>query len=60
MSALLQERSKRHKNRSGDRDEIGSKTAEEPGEGQSLKSLVESVKRKSAVAEARTGKRQKL
>lgn len=60
MSALLQERTKRNKNRSGDRDDSGSKTPGESGEGQSLQSLVESVKRKSAVAEGRTGKRQKL
>ena len=72
MSALLEERSKRHRNRDGsDKDAKSDARARkltggerEGDEKKSLKSLVESVKRKSAAAanaeEKPMGKRRKL
>ncbi|KAI0068254.1 hypothetical protein BV25DRAFT_1987063 [Artomyces pyxidatus] len=62
MSALLEERSKRRKSKGNDTpgDASGDLAAMEKGNGHSLKSLVESVKRKSATADGGVGKRRKL
>ena len=63
MSALLDERSKRQREKFGDPDAVNlvSKQADSRDSAQpNLKSLVESVKRKSAVAEQGVGKRRKL
>ena len=61
MASMLQERSKRqrHKLRDGDGADVKSLSAEGT-EKQALKSLVESVKRKSAVTEGGIGKRRKV
>ncbi|KAH9950404.1 hypothetical protein B0H21DRAFT_533803 [Amylocystis lapponica] len=61
MSALLEERSKRQKKHSGPKDPVATQSGESIASG-SLKSLVESVKRKSAAAaeQPRMGKRRKV
>ncbi|THH16819.1 hypothetical protein EW146_g3892 [Bondarzewia mesenterica] len=62
MAVLLQERSKQRRQKQGDRVSMGAQPADDSAgaDGQSLKSLVESVKRKSAVADEGVGKRRKL
>lgn len=61
MAALLDERSKRQKNKRGDEGE-DRRIKKTDGDGaRSLTSLVESVKRKSVAAEQQiSGKRQKI
>jgi len=60
MAALLDERSKRQKNKRGGEGDHGTKKTDGSG-GRSLTSLVESVKRKSAAAEPQVnGKRRKM
>lgn len=63
MSALLDERSKRQKSKLGDRDTVRvqpKKTGSADHAQNNLKSLVESVKRKSAAVHHGVGKRRKL
>ena len=58
MVALLDERAKRQRNIVGQEDHREGRMGEEGG--RSLKSLVESVKRKSGVADGGGGKRKRL
>lgn len=64
MQALLDERSKRQRERLGKEDvrtrEKSNLAQNNPQEDRSLKSIVESVKRKSGATNSNTGKRRKV
>ena len=60
MSALLEERAKQQQNRNSTKSDEHSGHPENESNAGSLRSLVESVKRKSAMSDAKRTKRRKL
>ena len=60
MTALLEERARRQRSGANTEEHSGGQQRSNGPEPASLKSLVESVKRKSAVSDEKGGKRRKL